>query len=94
MRKVIIGSISIVYAVFFNTNLYAADLVNTDETSYTVFVDLDDISSILTIGPKETISEICKNCYLEIKGNPDGVSIDQEPKVIIKGGKLIIENRP
>ena len=94
MSRIIVASISVVYIVFFNINLYAADLVNADEISYTIFVDLDETSSILTIGPKETISDICTDCYLEIDGNPDGVSIDQEQKVIIKDGKLIIENMP
>lgn len=93
MRKVIFGIVSIVCVVFFNTHLFAADLVNSDEISYTVYIDLDDTSSIITIGPKETISNICNDCYIEIDGDPDGVSIDQEPKVLIKDGKLIIDNR-
>ena len=94
MSRIIMASISIVYIAFFNINLYAADLENVDESSYTIFVDLDETSSILTIGPKETISDICKDCYLEIDGNRNGMSIDQEPKVIIKDGKLIIEKIP
>ncbi|MDG1708678.1 MAG: hypothetical protein P8H03_07935 [Emcibacteraceae bacterium] len=94
MRKIIIVGTSIVYAVFFNATLFAADLINTDEISYTVFADLDDTASIITIGPNETVSDICRDCYLEIDGDSEGVSIDQEPKVIIKDGKLIIEDTP
>ena len=94
MSRIIMASISIVYIAFFNINLYAADLENVDESSYTIFVDLDETSSILTIGPKETISDICDACYLELCGTGKGRCIDQEPKVIIKDGKLIIENIP
>jgi len=91
MNRLINASYTIIYIALFSVNLYAADLVNADDSSYTIFVDLDDISTTITIAPKETISDICKDCYIEIDGNPDGVSIDNQEKVVIMGGKLVIE---
>ncbi|HPF45906.1 MAG: hypothetical protein KDF58_08835 [Alphaproteobacteria bacterium] len=75
---------------FSNVTLYAADLVNSDNVSYTIFVDTDDGSKTITIAPNETISEICSDCYLEIDGNPKGVTIENEPIVTIKDGKLSV----
>lgn len=91
MSKVIQTVIVIVTFFISNSVVVAADLVNSDEVSYTIFVDLDDASKTITIAPKEKISDVCRNCYIEIDGNPDGVSIDNEPLVIIKDGKLFFE---
>ena len=41
---------------FSNVTLYAADLVNSDNVSYTIFVDTDDGSKTISIAPNETIS--------------------------------------
>ncbi len=81
-------------SVFFLTSCtaFAADLVNSDDVSYTIFIDLDNTSRTVTIAPRETITAICRDCYIEIDGNPDGVSIDNEEKVVIKGGNLIVED--
>lgn len=91
MNRLFIISIATAYIALFNVGLKAADLVNTDDLSYTIFVDLDDTSSIITIAPQETIPDICTDCYIEIEGNSDGVSIDLQEKVVIKDGKLVLE---
>jgi len=75
---------------FSSITLYAADLVNGDSVSYTIFVDTDEGSKTITVAPNETISDICSDCYIEIDGNPKGVTIDNESLVTIKDGELIL----
>ena len=93
MKQFITLWLMTVLFIISSINLHAADLVNNDNVSYTIFVDVDDKSSVIMIAPKETISDICKDCYIEIDGNPDGVSIDNEAKIIIKEGKLFIDDQ-
>ena len=68
---------------------YSADLINADDKTYTVFIDLDDSSTTIEIGPMQTISDICDECYIEIDGNPDGLVVEGQEKVVIKNGSLL-----
>lgn len=87
---------NVVYATFASLLLignatYAADLVNTDDVAYVVYVDTDDESETKQIAPNGTITEICTDCYIELDGNPKGVNVKEGEKVVIKEGNLIVE---
>ena len=67
MSVKLLAVLSLMVPAFANS----ANLVNKDDQAYNVYVDTDDQSVTVTIGPNETITDICDECYIEIDGNPD-----------------------
>ncbi len=70
----------------------AADLKNTDEASYTIYVETDDATKTLTIGPNETVADICSDCYIGIEETDSGISVEKEVMIVIRNGQLVIED--
>lgn len=70
----------------------AADLKNTDEASYTIYIETDDATKTLVISPHETLADICSDCYIGIEETDSGVSVENEAMIIIRNGQLVIED--
>ncbi|PHZ83549.1 hypothetical protein [Paremcibacter congregatus] len=73
------------------TVAHAADLKNMDAVSYTLYVETEEATKTVVIGPNETIKDICVDCYIAIEDNDSDISIATEPKLVIKNGQLVIE---
>jgi len=69
---------------------YAADLQNMDDKSYTIYLETDNDTKTIVIGPHETISDVCSECYISIEDTESAMSIEKEPLIMIKDGQLVM----
>lgn len=74
-----------------SSSAFAADLKNMDDVSYTIYFETEDTSKTLAIGPGESLSDLCSDCYISVEETESGVSVSGEALVVIRDGQLFIE---
>ncbi|WP_020400666.1 hypothetical protein [Kordiimonas gwangyangensis] len=65
-------------------------IVNDDDTAYTLILeDADEKTWEVSIEPHATLSDICSDCYVAIKGQENFIYADEATQLRISGGQLV-----
>ena len=91
MPRFLTGPSLAVFMVVVSTPAYALTLTNRDSTEHTVTIIDDQLAHIVTIGPRETVDDLCaKGCTIAV-GEGESMAFEGSETVLIVGGVLTID---
>lgn len=90
MRTVMIAAAAVACLSFSAVVANATDLVNQDETAYTVSLTSADGTHDIEIAPASEIMGVCEGCDISV-GGADPITAGADDVVVIIGGEASVQ---
>ena len=93
--KMIIVPVAFVATVIWVASVQAAEITNRDQTAHTLIVAEGDNRQEVSIGPEETLSNVCKStCSVWVGTDPDAYELKAGDVVAIEEGQFYYVTQP
>ena len=86
--KSLLWGFAALLALFPASGSFAVDILNEDETPYTLTISSENGEKDLKIQPDEFLKDVCDKCTVTLE-DLDVVEVDSDEVVVIRDGTLI-----
>jgi len=92
MRQFLFASVAALTLTVGTMAAQAVDVVNSDEESHELMVEIDGNAQVIEVLPGNTMTDVCGRCILSME---DGDSVEAEGDLVavIKGGKIELKSK-